>query len=372
MSNFFSGTYKYKKLEDGTFCALLTSALDETLIFPCEKDGIPITQLGTYNNVKVSDCVKKLIIPGTIKKLYDMGDKEVFKNIESIIIEEGVEEIAYFVFDSFENLKEVSLPNSLTLIGYRAFSYCEKLEKINIPNKLTQIGEEAFMGCSSLPSITIPFSVTKIDERAFMSCTNLININVDKNNSVYQSIDGNLLSKDGKFFYIYPPGKTATSFEIPNGVEQICFGAFGDCFNLHNVKTPDSVVSILDFAFTNCKNLKTINIPSFATVANENVFSGCNKLNVEFNTTNKFIAIFEKNGCARTLRPSAIGKHKNGWTVNGTIKDDYVRWVNYFSAEKETMWVKGDFEDIVTASSKEAYYEFLSLFPYETWDYQDI
>ena len=79
-----------------------------------------------------------------------------------------------------------------------------------------------------------------------------------------------------------------------------------------------------------------------------------------------------KNHLARTLDPEAIGTHENGWTVTGEIHEDYYLWVNEFSATKGKMWVKGDFEAEVTASSKKAYDEFVKEFPYYEWDYWDI
>ena len=76
---------------------------------------------------------------------------------------------------------------------------------------------------------------------------------------------------------------------------------------------------------------------------------------------------------AKTLSPECIGEH-NGWIITGEIYEDYYRWVNDFVATKigTNMWVKGNFETTVTASSKKAYDEFVSLFPPDDWDYWDI
>ena len=76
---------------------------------------------------------------------------------------------------------------------------------------------------------------------------------------------------------------------------------------------------------------------------------------------------------AKTLEPEYIGEH-NGWIVEGEIQCDYYKWVNEFTARKigSPEWVKGNFETTVTASSKEAYDEFVKLFPPVDWDYWDI
>jgi hypothetical protein len=86
-----------------------------------------------------------------------------------------------------------------------------------------------------------------------------------------------------------------------------------------------------------------------------------------------FFKQFKTSGSqARTLSPEAIGTHTNGWTITGIIHEDYYYWVNDFSATKGKMWVKGNFEVEVTASSKKAYDEFVKEFPYSEWDYWDI
>lgn len=76
---------------------------------------------------------------------------------------------------------------------------------------------------------------------------------------------------------------------------------------------------------------------------------------------------------AKTLEPEYIGEH-DGWIVAGEIHEDYYKWVNEFTARKigSTEWVRGNFETTVTASSKKAYDEFVSLFPPIDWDYWDI
>lgn len=76
---------------------------------------------------------------------------------------------------------------------------------------------------------------------------------------------------------------------------------------------------------------------------------------------------------AKTLAPWCIGEH-DGWIITGEICRDYYEWVNFFEAYKigTNEFVRGDFENIVEASSKEAYDEFVEKFPPDDWDYWDI
>ena len=80
---------------------------------------------------------------------------------------------------------------------------------------------------------------------------------------------------------------------------------------------------------------------------------------------------------ALTLPPSYLGSHDNGWEIVADIHADYYEWINGFVAMKhsnwgEFIWIAGDFEDEIYASSQAAYEEFVSLFPPESWNYRDI
>jgi hypothetical protein len=78
----------------------------------------------------------------------------------------------------------------------------------------------------------LPASVTNIDPTAFTRAYYLHTITVDADNTTYQSIDGNLYSKDGATLVKYAPGKSATSFEIPDTVTSIGERAFEDADSL--------------------------------------------------------------------------------------------------------------------------------------------
>ncbi len=163
----------------------------------------------------------------------------------------------------------------VTSIGNEAFRGCSKLTSITIPDGLTNIGEYAFYNCSKLTSITIPDSVKSIGEMAFSGCRSLTSINVSENNANYKSIDGNLYSKDGETLILYAPGKTATTFIIPDSVASIGDGAFSGCSSLTSITIPDSVTSIGGGAFDGCSSLTSITIPDSVTSIGNCAFYGC-------------------------------------------------------------------------------------------------
>ena len=143
---------------------------------------------------------------------------------------------------------------------------------------VTAIKNFAFRGCEKLTSVMIPDSVTNMGVRIFMGCTNLTSIIVDKNNSTYKSIDGNVYTIDGKTLVIYAAGKAETSFVIPNGVTNIGEGAFYICDNLVSVTISDSVVSIGDYAFSSCDRLENVTIGNGVTIIGEYAFAYCDAL----------------------------------------------------------------------------------------------
>ena len=199
--------------------------------------------------------------------------------VTELVIPEGVTEIKAYAFRSCSSLTSIEIPNSVTSIGNYAFYLCSNLSDIVFGenSQLTSIGGQTFYACSSLTGITIPESVTSIGELAFddcssltsveigdnvtsigegaFGCCSLIAIEVNENNEYYQSIDGNLYTKDGKILVQYAIRKTATSFTIPDSVTSIGRKAFANCGSLTEIVIRDSVTSIGRKAFANCGRL---------------------------------------------------------------------------------------------------------------------
>ena len=66
------------------------------------------------------------------------------KQINKIIVSDGVTKIGDFTFYDFSNLESITLPDSVTNIGKYAFYNCSFLKNINLPDGVTNIGECAF------------------------------------------------------------------------------------------------------------------------------------------------------------------------------------------------------------------------------------
>ena len=202
-----------------------------TLKYSLSDDGTYyiVTGIGSYSNTN-------LVIP------------EAYK-------EKPVKEIGESAFEYNASIKTVEIPSGIVKIGDSAFYSCKNIESINISDGVINIGTWAFKDCSKLVEIVLPNSITSIGSCAFSGCNSLANIIVDSNNTVYQSISGNLYSKDGKILIQYAIGKQDASFRIPETVTSISDYAFICCEKLTKVIVPDNITSIGWDAFNGCVNL---------------------------------------------------------------------------------------------------------------------
>ena len=208
--------------------------------------------------------------------------------LASFDVPANVETIDRAAFDGTSSMKHVTFqaPAKIKQIKEAAFQNANALENIDLPEGLEEIQKDAFNSCTSLVEMGIPASVNKIDPTSFQQAEKLERFDVNKNNTVYSSVDGFLLSKDKKTLVSFPPAKANTYYTLlPPTIETIGAQAFYAINKLENITIPEKVNRIERFAFDNLVNLKTIAFLGKHPIAEANIDpSAFNPDNVHPNT----------------------------------------------------------------------------------------
>ena len=181
--------------------------------------------------------------------------------LASFDVPANVETIDRAAFDGTSSMKHVTFqaPAKIKQIKEAAFQNANALENIDLPEGLEEIQKDAFNSCTSLVEMGIPASVNKIDPTSFQQAEKLERFDVNKNNTVYSSVDGFLLNKDKKTLVSFPPAKANTYYTLlPPTIETIGAQAFYAINKLENVTIPEKVNRIEKFAFDKLEKLNTI------------------------------------------------------------------------------------------------------------------
>ena len=234
----------------------------------CQAGGYDTKTCSTCGKVEITNETPKLEHPWKTEYTYDntfhwvecgyCGEKK--DNVEHSLGDDGICTGCDAVVGATDGiLYELSADGTYaTVVGYEGSAKRVKIAEEYQGKPVKEIYKDAFT-FTDIISVIIPDSVTSIGDYAFSGCSSLTSITVDKNNTAYKDIDGNLYTKDGKTLLQYAIGKTDVHFTIPNNVSDIGDFAFYECPTLTSVTIPDSVTSIGDYAFMNCSSLKNIN-----------------------------------------------------------------------------------------------------------------
>jgi uncharacterized repeat protein (TIGR02543 family) len=169
--------------------------------------------------------------------------------------------------------------------------------------------------------------VTSIGDSAFEDCDSLTSITVGGNNTAYQSIDGNLYTKDGTTLIQYARGKTATEFVIPDSVTTIGFEAFAYCDGLTSVEIGDSVTTIGERAFYDCDSLTSVVIGEGVTTIGNSAFYDCDGLtSVVIPDSVTSIGYNAFSYCDSLLIICEAEEQPSGWAYSWNDSDRPVYW----------------------------------------------
>ena len=258
-------------------------------------------------------------LPASLKSVTVTGGKIMeyaFSNcsyIESIKIENGVEEVQNFAFsgckfisvnldvdtlreDAFSEceidavflsatafakigdkvrlqLKSITITHGEELAG-DAFHHCQNTEYISLPSTLKKFGNGVFSGLTYYEFNVYSGGYYADNGRGFHSvCSVLKGITVAEGNTKYYSENNCLIERETKTLILGCQGSI-----IPDGVEIIGEYAFSGCSGLKSLTVPESVVTIEKYAFSGCTGLTNLTIPDGVTGIGDSAFKYCNNL----------------------------------------------------------------------------------------------
>lgn len=239
----------------------------------------------------------------TISGSGDMDDfpetvpwENVCQDIREILLPDGLTSIGDFAFFCCDALESVTIPDTVSSIGEGAFAYCNMLQTVHLPTELETLETGAFAYCASLSDINWPEKLTTLgdyafqdcafksaelsanavfDARVFLNCKNLKTVSVAPENSLYQSKDGVVFSKDGSVLVLYPAARDGDTYTVPEGVTEIGQVAFCATVNLRQVILPEGLRVLQESAFY-CSSVEQAELPESLEETYDFVFAQSN------------------------------------------------------------------------------------------------
>ena len=240
---------------------------------PCDGNTI-LSSNQTNPSGYQSSSMAEAVIGDCVTSIGDFAFAS-YMGLTSVTIPDSVTSIGVAAFQYCVSLSNMTIPNNVVSIGNFAFGGCYSITSATIPDSVTSIGDEAFYACYSLTSATIPSGVTSIGIGVFSSCENIANLNVNTNNTIYDSRNNcNAIIETTTNTLIQGCKNTV----IPDSVTSIADKSFQDCTGLTSINIPSGVTSIGNYAFNGCSGLTSIDMPSGVTSIGNNAFAYCRGL----------------------------------------------------------------------------------------------
>ena len=220
-----------------------------------------VTYIGTYA-FSGSDIEEFVFEPCATSLVIDNSAFSNCEYVQEINLPYGTTTLGDSAFNGCDRLVKVNLPDTVTEMGANIFAYCKALHDVKLSAGLSTLPNSAFSNCSSLEEITLPAAMSDCGTgrltSPFAQCPKLKNIWVEEGSRFLKSLDGVLYSLDGKTLFIYPMGREAASYTIPEGVVRISNRSFLNTAALESISFPSTLVRVGDMAMYMCENLKNL------------------------------------------------------------------------------------------------------------------
>ena len=199
-------------------------------------------------------------------------------------------------FSGCSNITGVDIA-SASLIDYQAFKGCPNLKSVKISSFYNSyynagLGQQCFMNCSELTEVVLPREKTGggtyVFSWPFWNCSKLTDITVTNGVSTrdnsYYSNNGVLFKNTTtnntttKSIVYYCEGRSATSYSIPYGMNEISEHCFAYNSHLKSLSIPSSVKTLGDGMCHECISLNSVNIPFGVTEIPFTAFHKCGAL----------------------------------------------------------------------------------------------
>ncbi len=227
----------------------------------------------------------------------------------------------------------VSLPSTLHFLGDESFVFYH-FKEFTLPVQLEVLENDAFVYCD-FDVLRIETTLPADDILDSLYDCNIAAYDAPDEHPLYKSIDGVLLSKDGKTLISYPNSKKETHYDVPAGVEFIASGAIHNEY-LKTVSLPIGLKSIGDYAFSGCTRLQSIVLPLTVSEIGKDVFYCCVSLELvslpEGIEADKDI----NSNWVKYYPDDAIFRGDNGDTLSGTRSEGIIDAPGILISRQET------------------------------------
>ena len=235
----------------------------ENIVIPSSVDGKPVTSI--KHSIFYGDwTIRRVEIPASITNI---GTYPFFIAVTTVVVDPasqhfkvvgnmllnkiGTEVVAYVGGNSATS---VSVPEGVTKIRTGSF-FSSVLTTVLLPTSLEEIGVQAF-AINDLLTIEIPIAVSVIGEDAFGS--SMTALTVAAGNPTFRAVGGVLLR--GNELFLYPRGRTDTTYQLPEGTTAIGDTAFDRNTTLTSISLPASLTSFTSNPLRGVSGLESITV----------------------------------------------------------------------------------------------------------------